>query len=1133
MLSSRSLLLIAVRRMLANWRLELSVIVGALVASALISATAIYADAIRDLGLQFALSSADRQSLDVSATWHMSVDRDAYQRSQDRLDRAVADALQGASGSDVVRTGTSATFFPTDPSQAVSDAPERPRAFLRYRSELDAHVTVLAGVLPSPAPLPDGGRVPVAIGAETAARSGIGVGARLDLHPFWNESAAPLPVEVVGIVDATDAEDPYWRGRDDILDDRSHLSHAFETYALLVPEETFYGAMPALARAVAADISVTYGVAPEGLNSRNASAVAGGLRRVEGTLSDTGTQLHVRTGLPELLDSYDEKLFFTRIPLFVLLVQIGAIVAYYLVVVSTMLVERQANEVALMRSRGASTAQLLFLYAAEGAILAALAVAAGPPIAAAAISALGPTPPFSALSGGELLDVHISGTAYLLAAGGALLAFSALMAPAWGATHRTVTEFKRARARPRPTPPILRYYLDVALVLVTALAFWRFSQQDELFTRSLFGDLQVDPFLLLAPAIFLVTVGIVFLRLFPLMLRAVARLVGLTRSTAVLVGMRSLVRNPTHYTRLILLLMFATGVGMFGASFSTTLDRSYRDRAAYAVGADVRASDLRGLAYAGGEAFLATVSDVPADVVSPAVRVEGELRARGQRMRVEFLGIEPETFRRVGYFRDDFSESSFDAMQDALEANAISPRGVPLPDGARQVGAWVKMPEIRGSVSVAVMLRDGEGKLYDYLLGTARPEEPITQEWRFLAADLNSPRAPRGLVSRAEPPAPPLFLDAYYVVTPELISASQGRVLLGPVLATTVPPSDEEDTAATPLEEAFAGAVVVHDFASTEGFEVIDGYRPGPPADSASASTDAPPAFEGSVSYAWEGGARRPPNRGLQLASDGEPMTLFLSRRGADELGLGAGDEAIISVGGKFARVRLAGVLDYFPTFDLTSDSTPFAVVNLSRLEATVNAAPTRRPLVPTEVWYRTSDPATLRAVLESDRFDARVLMDADSERLRQERDPLIAAGWRGILAIAFGAVLLLSAIGFLVYSYLTAQQRALEFAILRTLGFSRWQVFSLVAFEHVFVIVAGMGLGTAVGLQVGRMMLGFLATDERGQAVLPPFVLGISWPAVFLTWGVLGAVFVTTIATVVLLYWRLAVHRALRMGDA
>jgi ABC-type lipoprotein export system ATPase subunit len=129
--------------------------------------------------------------------------------------------------------------------------------------------------------------------------------------------------------------------------------------------------------------------------------------------------------------------------------------------------------------------------------------------------------------------------------------------------------------------------------------------------------------------------------------------------------------------------------------------------------------------------------------------------------------------------------------------------------------------------------------------------------------------------------------------------------------------------------------------------------------------------------------------------------------------------------------------------------------------------------------------------------------------------------------------VLLLSSIGFLVYSYLTAQRRALEFAILRTLGFSRGQVFSLVAFEHLFVIVTGMGLGTVVGLQVGRMMMEFLSTDENGRQVLPPFILGVAWPSVFAAWGILGTVFIMTIAAVVLLYWRLAVHRALRIGDA
>jgi ABC-type antimicrobial peptide transport system permease subunit len=128
---------------------------------------------------------------------------------------------------------------------------------------------------------------------------------------------------------------------------------------------------------------------------------------------------------------------------------------------------------------------------------------------------------------------------------------------------------------------------------------------------------------------------------------------------------------------------------------------------------------------------------------------------------------------------------------------------------------------------------------------------------------------------------------------------------------------------------------------------------------------------------------------------------------------------------------------------------------------------------------------------------------------------------------------LLLSAIGFVVYSYLNAQQRGLEFAILRTLGFSRLQVFTVVFVQQSFIVVAGMGLGTIVGLQIGQMMMGFLGTDERGENVLPPFLLAVSWPEIFLVWGILGAVFLVTIAAVVMLYLKLAVHRVLRIGDA
>src|SRR5690606_15130399 len=222
--------------------------------------------------------------------------------------------------------------------------------------------------------------------------------------------------------------------------------------------------------------------------------------------------------------------------------------------------------------------------------------------------------------------------------------------------------------------------------------------------------------------------------------------------------------------------------------------------------------------------------------------------------------------------------------------------------------------------------------------------------------------------------------------------------------------------------------------------------------------------------------------------------------------------------------------LDLFPT-TAGRRAEGFAIADASRLIAAANASSPDRVLGYSEAWFASDDPEATREALVP--FEPQTLLDVESELLLQQEDPLVAAGCAGILAFSFGAVLLLSAIGFVVYSYLTAQQRGLEFAILRTLGFSRLQVFVVVLFEHLFVIAAGMGLGTLVGLQIGRYMMGFLATDETGQAVAPPFILGVSWPQVFVVWAILGAIFVATIAAVVALYFRLAVPRVLRIGDA
>lgn len=169
---------------------------------------------------------------------------------------------------------------------------------------------------------------------------------------------------------------------------------------------------------------------------------------------------------------------------------------------------------------------------------------------------------------------------------------------------------------------------------------------------------------------------------------------------------------------------------------------------------------------------------------------------------------------------------------------------------------------------------------------------------------------------------------------------------------------------------------------------------------------------------------------------------------------------------------------------------------------------------------------------LDTPQYRADKLYDKDQIIADQKSNPLIAAGWGGVLTLAFFGVALVSGLGFVVYAYLSARGRQLEFAILRTLGFSFRQIITLIGFEQIFIIAVGMGIGTFVGMKLSGVMMPFLQLTERGERVLPPFVFVTDWGTIGVTYSILAIAFVVTISLVVLFFTRVALHRTLRMGD-
>ena len=410
------------------------------------------------------------------------------------------------------------------------------------------------------------------------------------------------------------------------------------------------------------------------------------------------------------LAAFGRSADFQRAPLTILLVQIAAIALFYVALISVAVVERQGEQIALLRGRGSSTAQIVALYALEGLALGLPAILVAPFIAGGVTALLGFTPVFSDISGGELLPVSFEPLAFPLAALGALLSIVALTAPAFVVARRGPQGQRRALAR--PTAGFLqRYYLDVVLVGFALLALWELNQRDSVYTPSATGGVSSDPLLLASPALIIAAAAAVLARLYPIALRIIVRVAGRVAGVAVAMGLWQLVRRPGPYTQLALLLMMAVAVGIFAASYTSTTERSYEDRARFASGVELRASagDATFLPAdpAKLEGELAAIEGVEAG--SAVMRLAGEIATpNSSGPEVAVLGVSGKAGDLL-WWRDDFAEGTLESILDRVDSGEIL-MGMPIPPGSAELSVWVNPALDRSTVTVWARVRDATGR---------------------------------------------------------------------------------------------------------------------------------------------------------------------------------------------------------------------------------------------------------------------------------------------------------------------------------------------------------------------------------------------------------------------------------------
>jgi putative ABC transport system permease protein len=278
-----------------------------------------------------------------------------------------------------------------------------------------------------------------------------------------------------------------------------------------------------------------------------------------------------------------------------------------------------------------------------------------------------------------------------------VLAMLTTLLPALSAAGHTIVTHKQEQARALRRPFWQRYFLDLILLAPPLYGYYLLRQRGTI-SVNLGGGATSDPFqnplLFLVPTLFIFSLGLLFIRLFPLLMSALAWIADWLPGTPSVLALRHLARSSRHYTGPLLLLILTLGLAAFTASMALTLDDHLVDRVYYEVGGDLRLAES-------GESteppqdpfgsqmpveeeeeelgpkwlFLPVSDHLLVEGVQRATRV-GEYRARSTLENQEegtFVGVDRIDFPHVAFFRRDFSPHSLGGLMNLL---ALDPRAL-------------------------------------------------------------------------------------------------------------------------------------------------------------------------------------------------------------------------------------------------------------------------------------------------------------------------------------------------------------------------------------------------------------------------------------------------------------------------
>jgi ABC-type lipoprotein release transport system permease subunit len=850
-----------------------------------------------------------------------------------------------------------------------------------------------------------------------------------------------------------------------------------------------------------------------------------------------------------VLLAYERSVRSLDAPFGLLLLQVGALVIFFLIVTAALVRRGERREIAMLQSRGARDSSIVLIRGLEALAICAFAALLAPVLSQQLLILI--TPFFARY---ENLPLVLTSTDFLYATVAAAIAFLALMFTLRPVLRLPLITSGGSTTRSDQQPWWQRYYVDVLLVVLGIAALWRLVGRDNPLFTTTAGSRTTDPFLLLAPALLFLGIGSLLLRLFPTIATFTAKMLATGRGLVGPLATWQLSREPIHYGRITFLLALAIGIGWFATSFRATVNRSQNDQAQYRVGTDIRLDerDLRlNVARARpAEAFTAIPGVAAISVAWRETGVDLQPEATQDPILGALLAVDADSFAAPLHWRPDLGEVNL--PRPAGSAPTLPVPGAALNFMPQKFNLWANftvrgaftefvpdLDRLRTRTAIFLRLQDSLGawltvpmRITEIEYVPNRPQPPgigggnayLTTGWAYLEGDLSAAHP------NYQPVAPVRLVSVYWT--------HRGRVQQGEIdLQLTL--AGLTGSGASQPERKFPINVL-----NGEGWQFS--YDSGAPATGEYVQHFVDAKRGSGLTARWAQQATFTRVGLLLNYPDIGAVPALVSDSVSARLSVAKGQQITLrNIQGMTVQFEIAGTQKYYPSLydaylqDNRWVTDPqfraFMIADRDTLLYKLNRRPSAT-LYPDEVWIKAASGTAVEPILgalrPADSTASQISVQTLPDVLSNLQSDPLSLGLLGLMILAFIIAMALSIVGLLTYAALTAAARQGEFGVLRALGMSSTRLIGQLAFEQLFVIALGVLLGGALGAVLSTQVVPRLALDTTSRNITPPFIVQVEVNALAQYGVLIAAVLLVVLIFSLVLVRGLSVTRTLRLGE-